>query len=288
MAFAALAFAGLLTRLLARLLTLILTGLLALILSFALLPRTGHARLHATIGVIGQFLLVTQHVAKFTHRAVLPFTLALPLTFDNLHVFHKLAELFHQLGGLGGFTFFHQLLKFIQHLLQLVARHHLALHLALLLFIARIALRFFGQFAHVFAKRLLHFLHQLVDLFGRGTVFNRLLQAVLRALHPVKRGLQVPLFDHQGDGPQLFGDCIAVFDGQGSLLGLKVADQDAKVKKGTVVTDKALGRVGYGFQKLDSAGGVDAVPQDIAPHFDKGSGKGVEKALAGQGYGIGF
>ena len=155
-------------------------------LGFALLARliAFLTILQIAVGIIRQALLIAQGFAQIFHclltGTAFALTIALPVTLGDLHVFHELTQLFHKFSGFGGFPFLHQLLQLVQHLLQLVLRH-LYRRAVLRGFLFAVALIFFGQLIHVIIQGFAHFLHQLVNFFGRGAVFDCLVQTVLRA-----------------------------------------------------------------------------------------------------------
>ena len=212
----------------------------------------------------------------------------MPLALRDLHVFHQLTQHLHQFLRLGHPAFFHQALQFIQHLLQLIARHFHPFHVLGQLAVG-VTLGLFGKFAHVIVQRLAQFLHQLFD-FGRvGTIPHRLVQPVLRAAQSFHRAGQITLFDQQRDFPQLGRDGIARLGREAGLLRVKVAHQDTQAQIGARIADQVFGAMGDGPEHLRGAGGIGAGPQKIAPHLDQGGGQRVEEPLAGQGdaHGIG-
>ena len=181
-----------------------------LLAALAVLLLAIGAVLQVAKAVIGQLLLVAQGLAQILHRLVagVALTAALPVALGHLHVVHEVAQLVHQFLRLGGPALFHQLLQLVQHLVQLVLRH---LHSGAVLRGFGIVLGpvLFGLLTHVIVQRVLHFLHQIVDLGRCGPVLDGFVHPVLGAFQPFQRRGEVAFLDHQGNLPQLFGHLVA-------------------------------------------------------------------------------
>ena len=104
----------------------------------------------------------------------------------------------------------------------------------------------------------------------------------MRAHHAVFGVVQLAVFDHQRDFPELLGDFIAGFRGQGFGFGIQTFDHGFQAVVGFIIGKDVVGLVGYGFQDLQRGGGVGARPQDVAAHLDQGIRQWVEKAFARQ------
>ena len=213
------------------------------------LPLIALTVLQIVEAVIGQFLLVAQGLVQILHRLIagLALTGARAVALGHFHVVHEVAQLLHQLLCLGGFAVFHQLLEFIQHLVQLILGHLLTLLAVLRGFGIGVFAVLLGLLAHVIVQRVLHFFHQRVDFGGRGTIFDRLINAVLRAFQAFKGGGEVAILDHQGNLPKVLGHGVAGGDVECRRVVVKVADQDAQAQIGLFVADKAFGLVGDGL-----------------------------------------
>ena len=263
-----------------------LTLLLALALLLARLLLAGLIALLAVLqiaeGIVGQTLLIAQGFPQTAHCLIA--LLSLPLTartLHHLHVFHQLTQHLHQFLRFGGAALFHQLFQFVQHLLQLIARHLHAVHVLRKLTVW-VSLGLFSQFTHVIIQRLAHFLHQFVDLFGACPVSDRLIQTVLRALQGLHCRGKIPLFHQKRDLPQFFRKRIAGLGCQAGLFGIELPDNHAQAKVGALVADEFLGFVGHRLEDLRRARGVFARPEQIAPHLDQRGRQRIEKALARQ------
>ena len=235
-------------------------------------------------GIVGQALLIAQGLAQIAHRLLTGAALALTaLALRHLHVFHELTQFLHQLGGLGGAAFLHQLLQFVQHLLELILRHGHRI-LALLRFVQPLGgLILFGQLLHVVIQRIAQFLHQRVNLSRVRPVADGFIQPVLRPAQAFLGRGEVAFFDQKGDAPQFRRQQVARFHRHRRAIPVQRTDHLAQAQVAGIVAEQAHGLIGHRFEDLRGAGGVGAGPQQVAAHFDQAGGEGVEKAAAGQG-----
>ena len=120
-----------------------------------------------------------------------------------MQVFHHLAQLIQQLLRLGHAPLFHQLLKAVQHVLQLVAGNFLPVAVfGKLVAVARLL----GQLRHVILHRLAQFFHQFGNFFVRCAFAHRLFKTLLCPAQALHRVRQIAVLDQHRDIPQHFRD----------------------------------------------------------------------------------
>ena len=162
--------------------------------------------------LIGQALLVAQCFRQTFHGLLARRLLTLPaLPLRDLHVLHQTLQFLKRLLRLGHAALLHQFLDAVHHGLQVILTHLHATFCHLLIVLeGAVAHVLLGQLVHVILRGVPQFLHQLGDFLVRGAVLHRLRQPLLRALQPLKRIVQVTVFQQQGKVPQCLRDIVAL------------------------------------------------------------------------------
>ena len=176
---------------------------LTLLPALALLTALAALALAALLseGVVEQLLLSAEQVAELVHHLAEALALALVGHAAGLQPVEQVAQLAQHLLGHVAVARARHVLQVLEHLLDVLRRHELAVAVHALH--RRLVLRLLGELLQELRQRLPQLLHELLDFLVRGALLQRLRQALLGgAQGPLGVG-EIAVLDAQRDVPQL-------------------------------------------------------------------------------------
>ena len=181
-----------------------LLALLALLAALALLTL-----LTALLaeGVVEQLLLARDDVAELVHHLAHALALALIGHAARLQTVEQVAQLAQHLLGHVAVARARHVLEVLQHLVEILRRHHLVAAGALRLLLLTFGL--LAQLLEELRQRLPQLLHQALDLLVGGALLDGLGQALLGGLQRTLGVGEIAVLDAQRDVPQLLDDAVA-------------------------------------------------------------------------------
>ena len=263
--------------LLAALTLLATLTLLALLALLTALPLLALLTTLLAERVVEQLLLARDDVAELVHHLAHALVLALVGHAARLQTIQQVAQLAQHLLGHVAVARARHVLEILQHLIEILRRHHLVAAGALRLLL--LALGLLAQLVEELRQCLPQLLHQALDLLVGCALLDGFRQALLGGLQRTLGIREVAVLDAQRHVPQLGDDAVAdrtrgrllqaVEDGAQAEIDLQIVDELLRLQR----------------QRLERAGDLQAVARvldQLAPLLDDGAGQRLGEAPLGQ------
>ena len=136
----------------------------------------------------------------------------------------------------------------------------------------------FREFSKILALCLPQFIHQPGDFFGRGTVFDRFGQFILRTGKLLRRLLQIAVLNLKRQYPKRLGCGLKI------CSHLQILDDLRQNVSILCVTKQRFRSLRYRAQQLRHACLIVTGPEQIPALLNQGLGKGIKESAGRQSH----